>query len=233
MPVSRCAASGSRGGHVRETGKLLMLPNLLSISRIVAAPLMIVAALAGQEQVFIGLYLLSLITDGTDGFIARHLHHETSTGAMLDSIGDFAICTCLPLSAYHLWPEMITGEIPFILVGLACYLIPVILGVLRYGRMPSFHTWGAKTIAVLASLALAWMFITGQTWAFRLCIPLVVLEAIQELVMIALLPDWSPDTRSLWHALRKRRARLPRVFDHDRDKDRDDDENQRRSEQRY
>jgi len=190
---------------VRDLRQFVTLPNLLSIFRIVAAPLMVVTALAGREQLFIGLYLLSLITDGTDGFIARHLHQETSTGAMLDSIGDFAICACLPLSAYHLWPVMIIGELPFILAGLACYLVPVILGILRYGRMPSFHTWGAKAIAVLVSLAVAWMFLTGETWAFRLCLPLVVLEAIQEIIMIIILPDWSPNTRSLRQALRKRR----------------------------
>ncbi len=185
---------------------LLTLPNVLSMVRIAAAPLLVVAALQGQAHVFIGLYLLSLITDGTDGFLARHLHQETDAGAMLDSIGDFAICACLPVSAYHLWPEMIRGELPFILAGLACYLIPVCCGVLRYGRMPSFHTWGAKAIAVLLSLALAWMFMTGQTLAFRLCLPLMVIEAVQEIVMIILLPEWSPDTRSLRQALRRRRA---------------------------
>ena len=194
-----------KGSIMSESSAWLTLPNGLSIFRIVAAPLMVVAAIAGREQIFIALYVLSLITDGTDGFIARHMHLESSKGAMLDSMGDFAICACLPVSAYHLWPDMITGEIPYILTGLISYMIPVIMGILRYGRMPSFHTWGAKTIAVLLSLALAWMFLTGQTWAFRLCVPLMILESIQEMVMIAILPEWSPNTHSLRQAIRKAR----------------------------
>ncbi len=192
--------------HADKPAPLLTAANVLSALRIVIAPLLVIAAFFGREHVFVTLYVISLVTDGTDGFIARRMHQTSPLGARLDSIGDLAICCCLPVSAYQLWPAMIHAEIPYVVVGLVCYLLPVITGIFRYGRMPSFHTWGAKTLAIVIAAALVVMFTTQHTLFFRLCIPVLVLECIEELVMIAMLPQWHPNVPSVWHAWQIRRG---------------------------
>jgi phosphatidylglycerophosphate synthase len=184
--------------------RTLNLPNLLSALRVGLAPLLVGCAFLGWERLFVALYVVSLLTDSADGFLARRLGQTSKLGARLDSIGDLAICCCLPVCAYRLWPEMIRAELPYVTVGLVCYLAPVVAGIWRYGRMPSFHTWGAKALAVIISAALVVMFTTHQTLFFRLCIPLLVLECMEELAMIAILPSWRPNVPSVWHACRIR-----------------------------
>ena len=178
------------------------LPNMLSLSRLVMAPLMVVAAAMGAERGFTALYAVCLFTDAADGFIARKLHAESKLGSTLDSRGDLAVALSLPIGAFLLWPVMMRGIIPYIVAALCAYLAPTIVGVLRYGRLPSFHTWGAKTMAVVVGLAMLVMFITQNTLWFRLCVPLILLESAEELVMIAVLPKWHPNVPSLWHALK-------------------------------
>ena len=178
------------------------LPNLLSISRIIMAPLMIVAAFLDSQRAFTFLYGASLFTDAIDGFLARRLHAESKQGATLDSRGDLAVALCLPIGAFLLWPEMMRGLIPYIVAALCAYLAPIIAGEFRYRRLPSFHTWGAKAMAVLAGMSMFFMFLTGNSIFFRLCVPLVVLESIEELIMIAILPKWHPNIPSLWHAIK-------------------------------
>ncbi len=180
------------------------VPNILSLSRIVMAPLMVVVAAMGYPRAFTIVYGASLFTDATDGFLARRLHVESPLGATLDSRGDLAVALCLPIGAFLLWPEMMRGLIPYVVAALFSYLAPIIAGELRYHHLPSFHTWGAKATAVIAGLALLAMFITENTLWFRLCTPLLLLESAEELIMIAILPKWHPNVPSLWHAIKLR-----------------------------
>jgi phosphatidylglycerophosphate synthase len=182
------------------------VPNILSLSRIVMAPLMLVAAAIGSQRGFTVLYGACLFTDAIDGFLARRMHVESPLGATLDSRGDLAVALCLPVGAFLLWPDMMRGLIPYIVAALCAYLAPIVVGEFRYRRLPSFHTWGAKAMAVLAGLTLLIMFITEDSLYFRLCVPLILLESVEELIMIAILPKWQPNIPSLWHAIQLKRS---------------------------
>jgi len=185
------------------------IPNMLSISRLIMAPLMILAAFFGSKQTFTGLYAANLITDALDGFLARRLGVESELGATLDSRGDLTVAICLPIGAFLLWPEMMQELIPYIVVAMCAYLAPIIAGEIRYKRMPSFHTWGAKFLAVTASLALLMMFLTQNSLFFRICVPLLILESVEEIIMITIIPKWHPNIPSLWHAIQLRKLNCP------------------------
>ena len=167
--------------------------------------MMAAAAFIGSAPAFTALYAANLITDALDGFLARRLHVESELGATLDSCGDLAVAMCLPIGAFLLWPDMMRELIPYIAAAICAYLAPVIAGELRYGRMPSFHTWGAKFLAITVGFSLFMMFLTQNTIFFRLSVPLILLESTEELTMIAILPERHPNTPTLWHALRLRR----------------------------
>lgn len=169
------------------------------------APLMVVGAAMDLERGFTALYALSLMTDAVDGFIARKLQVTSPIGATLDSRGDLAVAVCLPISAFLLWPTLMRALVPYIVLALCAYLAPIIAGEFRYRRLPSFHTWGAKAMAVIVGLALLVMFVTHNSLYFRLCIPFLLLESVEELIMIALLPKWHPNVPSFWHALQIRK----------------------------
>ena len=58
------------------------VPNILSISRILMAPLMLVSAALGWGAGFTMFYAMGLLTDAVDGFLARRPHAESKLGAL-------------------------------------------------------------------------------------------------------------------------------------------------------
>lgn len=185
-------------------------PNILSSLRIGAAPFMLLAAWLDRPVTFLALFAFSILTDCLDGYLARRLHQVTRLGATLDSWGDCAVLITLPFGAFRIWPETVRAELPFIVIGMVSYLVPTLLGILKYGLPPNYHTWGAKLSTVMLSLSLLTLFTIGNPWLLRLSTPIFVLEAIEETVMTILLPIRAGDVPSLWHALRRRRQAAAR-----------------------
>ena len=181
---------------------MVNIPNMLSIFRIGAAPALLLLAVLGNGKSFIALYAAAMVSDAADGLIARKLHQKSPWGAKLDSAGDMAILIVLPISVWLLWPQIILEETAYIVTGLVAYFIPTALAVLKFGRFPSYHTWGAKTVNVAVSVSLMIMFSGGPRWPFHVCVPLMLLEAVEEIVMTAVLPVRHTDVPSVWHALK-------------------------------
>ena len=187
------------------TGRgILTTPNVISIFRIATAPVLLLAALSGRPQMFVVFFALGMFSDCVDGFLARHLHQTTPLGARLDSWGDLLMMLSAPVGVALLWPEIIVEEAPYVAVAIAAYLVPLLFGLIKYHRLPSFHTWGAKFCTTAVSISLLLVFLGISRLPFRLCVPLLVLESIQEIVMVLMLPQWHPNLPSLWHALRYR-----------------------------
>jgi CDP-diacylglycerol--glycerol-3-phosphate 3-phosphatidyltransferase len=160
----------------------------------------------GHREAFTLVFGLALLSDAVDGFLARRLHATTELGSRLDSIGDMVITATLPFSVFWLIPELIRDEMPFIVTALVSYLLPSAVGVLRFGRLTSYHTYGAKVCAVTVGLSLFVTFSGGPFWPFKLLIPLMVLEGLEELAITAVLPCWRADVHTIWHAWQIRKA---------------------------
>ncbi len=179
-------------------------PNAISIFRIATAPALLLAAMSGRPDVFIIFFALGMFSDCVDGFVARRLHQTSPLGARLDSWGDIAMMLSVPVGVALLWPEIIVEEAPYVAVAIVAYLAPLLFGLIKYHRLPSYHTWGAKFCTTAVSISLLLVFLGISRWPFRLCVPLLVLESIQEIVMVIVLPRWHPNLPTLWHALRQR-----------------------------
>ncbi|MEE9218246.1 MAG: CDP-diacylglycerol--glycerol-3-phosphate 3-phosphatidyltransferase [Acidobacteriota bacterium] len=69
---------------------MLNLPNALTTLRIFLVPLLVVVLLTVRETPILGLviFLLALLTDYLDGFLARRRSEETTLGALLDPVAD-------------------------------------------------------------------------------------------------------------------------------------------------
>jgi cardiolipin synthase len=87
---------------VRETILLTQLPNLLTLSRIVAIPVIVclmlfVASPYGNWWAF-GVYCYASITDFFDGYLARAWEQQSSLGRFLDPIADKLLISALLLA---------------------------------------------------------------------------------------------------------------------------------------
>lgn len=178
----------------------LNISNLLSGFRIAAAPVLLYLAWVGRPNLFLALLAVSLISDSVDGFLARKLNWASEFGTRLDSWGDFATYMTVPLCAWWLWPDILKREAPYVIVVICAFVIPALVGFLKFKRLPSFHTWSAKTAAVLMSVAVLLLFMADIAWPFRCAAVFQALVACEEVAITFLLSEWRGNVPSLWHA---------------------------------
>jgi cardiolipin synthase len=77
--------------HIRTTqdrSLLMTLPNFITIARFIMVPLIIMAMINGEMLVAFVLFVLAGVSDGLDGFIARHFNQKSELGAWLDPVAD-------------------------------------------------------------------------------------------------------------------------------------------------
>src|SRR5256885_9872705 len=139
---------------------LWTLPNLLSFSRIVAAPILYVLVVSGGRYGFLIaalLFVAASITDTLDGEIARRRHLVSPLGIYLDTTSDKVLVAVLlvALAVARLAPGWMAALIiarEFLVTGLRSYAAA--LGVV----IPA-GGWGkAKNVIPILALLLALLY---------------------------------------------------------------------------
>lgn len=183
------------------------LPNFFSLVRLAVTPPLLVAAMAaGSRSWFFGFLCVAWLTDALDGFLARRLHAESERGRMLDSWADYVTTALCITGLCWLWPEVVRREWPWLVLGSAGFFGIVIYGLVRCGRPPGYHTWLAKALAVALPFALASLLSAWSSSPFHCVMGLQVLGAAEELTIFLLLPGFSGEMPTAWHAWRRRQA---------------------------
>jgi CDP-diacylglycerol--glycerol-3-phosphate 3-phosphatidyltransferase len=194
-------------------GDLLTIPNMLSLTRVLIVVPELYFALAGNKIAFLALVGFALFTDSIDGPIARRLRQDSVTGAKLDSLGDLATYATMPICGWLLWPDIIIREKAFVIAAVLSYMLPVLVGLAKYRRVTSYHTWGAKASAVLMGAGVLILFLDWSPWPFRIFTPVAALAGIEETAMTMILRNWHANVPTILHALRIRageQAEAPR-----------------------
>ncbi|MFM9091867.1 MAG: CDP-alcohol phosphatidyltransferase family protein [Verrucomicrobiota bacterium] len=181
-------------------------PNLISATRLALMPAVLGAAVARERELFVGLIAFSLLTDAVDGYLARRLGAESEFGRKLDSAADYVTLFTGTTGIALLWPEVVRRELPWILTGVAAFFAVIVLGLIRLGRAPCYHTWASKVGAILCPLTLIPLLNEGPAWPFRAVILWLVVTGIEEVAILLLLPGHVGEMPTLWHAWRRRRA---------------------------
>ena len=131
---------------------LKTIPNILSISRLILIPAMIIPAYYIDNEpnarfIFLIMFIIIGVTDKLDGTLARYLNQTTALGAKLDTIADMVFYPLIALWLYR-FESGVVGEwwnlIYFLLV---LYFFKMITGKIKFGYVPAFHTIGAKTFS--------------------------------------------------------------------------------------
>jgi CDP-diacylglycerol--glycerol-3-phosphate 3-phosphatidyltransferase len=185
--------------------KTLTVPNVLCLLRLLSAPVLLCLAWAGTRPWFLALLVAALATDAVDGRIARRTGQKSVLGARLDSVADFTLYSCLAFSVWLLWPRVVLAEFPVVVAAVLGYVTPVVVGLLRYGRLTSYHTRAARLSAVLMAVSVVLLLAGGSPWPFRVATPVMVLAGIEEIGITLTLRRWRADVPSLGHALRLQR----------------------------
>lgn len=176
------------------------LPNILSFARLAGAPVLVLFAALGWRAGFLSLCGAALLTDALDGYLARRLHAESELGRKLDSWADYATLLACAAGLWLLWPVLVRREWPWFASGLGSSFAIVIIGVGRWKKLPSYHTWFAKLLAVAFPFALGILLAGVSRVPFHLLVALQVVSAFEELAIAWVLPGYSGQVSSVWHA---------------------------------
>ena len=156
---------------------ILTVPNVISLLRILSIPL--IAYLVANRHLIISLVvmLISALSDGVDGIIARRFNQVSKLGQILDPVADrlLILCSVLALSIASILPWWLLA-----LVGARDVLMGLLVLVLaqhNYGPLP-VHFAGKTGTAVLMLAIPALIFADVGTSAFFRFFHLVALAAV-------------------------------------------------------
>ncbi len=190
---------------LQETFSPRNLPNAFTATRFALVPVLLLLAATHHPAAFVAVLAAAFATDAIDGYLARRFQLESPVGAKLDSRADLALWLSLPAATWLLRPEFVRAEATPIALLLASLALPMLAGLVKFGRAPSYHSWAAKSTAVLLAGAMLSVYLDGPVWLFRVATVVALIAALEELVITALLPEWHADVRS-WRAAQRIRA---------------------------
>ena len=178
------------------------LPNFVSFVRILLAPVLFYFAFTQEPVWFLATLMFSGFTDVLDGFLARMLNQITAMGSRLDSWGDFTIYTTMAICAWILWPDLVVQELISYCVIVISIVAPVIVGLIKFRTITSYHTWTVKVAVVVTFIGYISLFSGWLDWPFRVAAVFSAIAAVEEIAITLLIRHERVDVRTIWAALK-------------------------------
>lgn len=208
MKEDRPAEAGPGHGPLTEprvSDRLLTVPNLLCMVRLVGSFFLLPLAWRGDGQLFLWGFLLLALTDWLDGKLAILLDQRSVFGARLDSWADAALYAALFFGLVTLHGQTLADELSWMLLGLTTYLLSTLAGFVKYRRWPSYHTRAAKITWFITAVAVVSLFSDWSILPVRIAAVMVVLTNAEALAITWISPAWRADVPSIFHAWRAAR----------------------------
>jgi len=178
------------------------LPNFISFIRILMAPVLFYFAFNQMPVWFLAALMFSAFTDVLDGFLARTFNQITAMGSRLDSWGDFTVYTTMAICAWILWPDIVAQELISYVAIVISFTAPVIVGLIKFKTITSYHTWTVKVAVVVTFVGYILLFGGWLDWPFRVAAVFCAVAALEEIAITLLIHHEHVDVRTVWAALK-------------------------------
>jgi len=187
---------------------ILNIPNLITIYRLLAFPLILYFAIAGKESLFAVFLVINLLSDAIDGFIARRFNMITEIGAKLDSFADNLTYVLVFLGIYFFKLDDILPYKTSFLVFIGCLLFTVIFSLIKFGKFPSLHMYMTKIGGYLQGAFFICLFTVGfitPFYYFVICWG--ILGAIESIAIQLMIPEMRSNVKGLYWVLKEKKAK--------------------------
>lgn len=192
------------------TFKNYNIADWFSFYRIAAAPFLLLLIWFDERLVFTLFLLISYSTDAIDGFLARKYNITSARGSQLDSIGDQMTLIVGLLGLFYYETAFIKTNLFVIIVAFSPYILQMFIAYFRYGKATAFHTYLAKTSAIVQSVFIIYsLFFSPVYGLFYLMIVIGILETIEEITLIFMYDNWVSDVKGIHEALKDTRRLKP------------------------
>lgn len=182
---------------------LYILPNLLSIYRIIIFPVIIYFIIGGKESLYALFIVINLFTDILDGMLARMLNMKTEIGARLDSMGDnltyaLAFAGILVFKTEEIRPHLFS-----FITFLNLAIILNIISLIKFKRFSSFHLYSFKIGGYIQGLFFITLFYYQFITPFYyLMITWAIMASLEHITVQLVIPEMKSNIKGLYWVLK-------------------------------
>lgn len=187
----------------------MTVPNVVASVRLAGAPALILLAALGRGPAVLILFLFLELTDWLDGRLAALLNQRSTFGAHLDSIADLAMYASFLAAIAILEGRTFIAQWPWIVPAVSGYGVSWAVSLVKFGKLPSYHTWSAKFSSILAVIAGMALLAFGDVRPLRLTAVAVTLANLEAIALTLRLSSPREDVPSILSVRRGSRDRTP------------------------
>lgn len=176
--------------------------------RIMASLFLFLLISFNQKELFKWFLAISFFTDLIDGTLARKYKVTTESGAKIDSIGDDLTIAAAMLGVFVFDREFAEKQATIFLILLTLFVTQVVIAVIRFKRMTSFHTYAAKIAAILQEFFfILFFFLSSPPYLlFYLAAAVTGIGLAEEIMITVIIPEWKTNVKGIYWVLKKEKV---------------------------
>lgn len=180
------------------------IPILLIVFRFLLGPILIVLTYNYGNEIrkeLVVLIFLGLLSDIFDGIIARRFGTSSEKLRRMDSQTDLVFWLCVAWCSWILNPEIIKENAITIAVIFVMEALTYVFSFMKFGKETCTHAFLSKLWGITLLLAFVGMIGFGYAGiTFSLAIVFGIVGHIDVLLIVLILPRWTFDVPSCYHA---------------------------------
>ncbi|MEO9953794.1 CDP-alcohol phosphatidyltransferase family protein [Nonlabens sp.] len=180
------------------------IPKALILFRLLLAPIVLALAYSvGDDSkiTIVILMYLGLISDILDGIVARKQGISNASLRRMDSQTDMVFWLSIGFATWILYPQLIANHYVSIYVILAMEVACYVISLVKFKKETCTHAFLSKMWGI--TLLIAFTSLIGFNHAgipFTLALVMGLISHIDRILITILLPKWTHDIPSAYHA---------------------------------
>jgi cardiolipin synthase (CMP-forming) len=145
------------------------LPNFITLLRLAALPFFLVSISDGRFDIALAIFVIAGLSDGVDGYLARHFNMKSALGAYLDPIADkLLLITSYLFLAVPSYPARVKVPVWLAVMVLSrdfLLLLVALLLILSVGKRRFPPSWAGKVTTVTQILTVLFV-LCANVWSW-------------------------------------------------------------------
>lgn len=182
------------------------IPWLMAAARAALGPVMVIGERAGWSGTTLAMMVITaLLSDIFDGVLARRWKCDTAAVRLFDSMADIVFYLGCAAALWMRHRTLVNVLAAPIAAVLALEALCLAIAFIKFGKLPSYHSYLAKLWGLTLASALVAAFLTKHpaNW-IAAALTLGALSNLEGIAMSLILPAWTHDVKSLPVAWRLR-----------------------------
>jgi CDP-diacylglycerol--glycerol-3-phosphate 3-phosphatidyltransferase len=182
------------------------IPWLMAATRAVLGPVVILGGRAKWNGITLAVLIVTaLLSDIFDGVLARRWKCDTAGVRLFDSMADIVFYACCAAALWMRYPGVVRSLAVPIAAVVGLEALGLATAFVKFGKLPSYHSYVAKMWGLVLASALVAAFVTKHPEGWLIAaLGLGALSNLEGISMSLIMPVWRQDVKTLAEAWRLR-----------------------------